>query len=188
MLSKFEKHLTDMNVFNAETPKIVTALIDTIPNNVPYKMKQVLTIHEIVTYISQFRFNILHWNNSIIPINVITFLIAESGMGKDSIVKTIRKSFQPSYDLIRNKQLQILEQQAIQRAVDEGLENPTSYHIYNQFLKPLNVHRFCSPQKKRKNIKGVCVGGTTTTRRSKIKLSFLGARANLPFPCFLHSA
>ena len=138
MLSKFEKHLTDMNVFNAETPKIVTALIDTIPNNVPYKMKQVLTIHEIVTYISQFRFNILHWNNSIIPINVITFLIAESGMGKDSIVKTIRKSFQPSYDLIRNKQLQILEQQAIQRAVDEGLENPTSYHVYNQFLKPLN--------------------------------------------------
>lgn len=138
MLSKIEKYLIDKNAFNTLTPKIITDIIDTIPNAVPYKMKQLLTIHEIVTYISQFRYNIKHWNNSKIPINTITFLIAESGIGKDSVVKTIRKSFQSSYDIIRAKQLDILTAQAIQTAIEQEMENPDSYHVFCQFMKPLN--------------------------------------------------
>lgn len=144
MLSKLEKYLIDKNVFNAPTPSIITNLISTIPNNVPYKMKQLLVIHEIITYVSQFRHNIRHWNGSVIPINCITFLIAESGIGKDSIVKTIRKSFQNSYDTIKKIQMDILTKQAIQAATVAGLENPDSYHTYYPFLEPLNP-LFVSP-------------------------------------------
>ena len=138
MLSKLEKYLIDKGVFTTPTPNIITNLINTIPNNVPYKMKQLLVIHEIVTYCSQFRYNIKHWNNSLIPVNIISFLIAESGIGKDSIVKTIRKSFQSSYDKIKSKQLAILTEQAIQDATAAGLENPDSYHVYAPFFRPLN--------------------------------------------------
>lgn len=138
MLSKLETYLNDKNVFNSTTPKIITDIINTISNTVPYKMKQLLVIHEIITYTSQFRYNIKHWNNSLIPINAITFLIAESGIGKDSIVKTIRKSFQPSYDIIRTKQLNIIIERAIEMAIKEELENPESYHTYFQFMQPLN--------------------------------------------------
>lgn len=138
MLSKLETYLTEKNVFNYKTPNIVTALIETIPTNIPYKMKLVLVISEIITFISQFRINIRHWNNSSIPINAITFLIAESGASKDSTLKTIRKNFKPSYDIINGKRKDEAKRIAIERATELGMENPTNYHTYSEFYTAPN--------------------------------------------------
>lgn len=138
MLSKLETYLNEKNVFNYKEPKIVTNLINTIPSNIPYKMKAILVISEIITYISQFRINIKHWNNSSIPINAITFLIAESGASKDSTLKNIRKSFQSSYDLINKKRREIAINNAINKAKELNLENPTNYHVYSEFYTAPN--------------------------------------------------
>lgn len=138
MLSKLETYLTEKNVFNHKVPNIVTALVDTIPTNIPDKMKTILVISEIITFISQFRINIKHWNNSSIPINAISFLIAESGASKDSTLKTIRKSFKSSYDIINNKRKEEAKRIAIQRATELGMENPTNYHTYSEFYTAPN--------------------------------------------------
>lgn len=138
MLSKLETYLTEKNVFNHKTPNVITALVETIPTNIPYKMKLILVISEIITFISQFRINIKHWNNSSIPINAITFLIAESGASKDSTLKTVRKSFKSSYDIINNKRKEEAKRIAIQKATDLGMENPTNFHTYSEFYTAPN--------------------------------------------------
>lgn len=133
MLSKLETYLTEKNVFNYDTPAIIKALIDTIPNNIPYKMKLLLVLNEVILFTSQFRINIKHWNGSSIPVNVINFLLAESGASKDSSLKTVRKNFKKGYDIINEKRLEIAERLAKTKATEAGEENPENYHVYKDY-------------------------------------------------------
>lgn len=90
MLDMLEKEINSLNLFEGNMPEIVTAIADSIPSQtIPYRMKIALAVSEIMLFISQFKINIKHWNDSIIPINNIMFCIAKSGASKDSSLKAI---------------------------------------------------------------------------------------------------
>lgn len=136
MLDSLEKHLNKLQVFEGNIPEIVTAIADSIPSNtIPYKMKLAFAVSEIVTFVSQFRRNIQHWNGSIIPINSVMFCIAKSGASKDSSVKAARKCFSKSYELINEERKEYAKQKAIEKAKEDGCD-PLLVHkwvVYGEY-------------------------------------------------------
>ena len=100
MLKLLKEELYKHNIFSGELPKYVDILYKTITSNLPDKMKLTLVISEVMLFTSQLRRNILLWDNALIPTNFITFCIAESGIGKDKTIKTLRTCFKDGYDLI----------------------------------------------------------------------------------------
>lgn len=139
MLELLKQDLQKEGLFNGEIPEIIIALTNAIPNqNIPYRMKLTIAMSEAILFISQFRKNILHWNNSQIPINAISFSIAASGSGKDSSVNAARKCFETGYEIINQKRKDKAVEQAIKKANLAGKENPDEWSVYKNFLIPPN--------------------------------------------------
>lgn len=134
MLDLIEKEINSLNLFEGNIPEIVKAVADSIPSQtIPYRMKIALAISEIVTYISQFRINIKHWNGSIIPINSIMFCIAKSGASKDSSLKAARKCFAKGYEKINEVRQQSAINKAIEQATEAGYDIPDKFAGYKDF-------------------------------------------------------
>lgn len=134
MLDMLEKEINNLNLFEGNTPEIVKAVADSIPSQtIPYRMKIALAVSEIMTFISQFRINIEHWNGSIIPINSIMFCIAKSGASKDSSLKAARKCFQKGYDIINEIRQQTAINNAIEQATNAGYDIPDKFAGYKDF-------------------------------------------------------
>ena len=132
-----EQELKKLGVFNEEFPDYVEELTKSIPNiNVPYKMKVALTITEIIRFVSQFKKNILLSNDSLIPINSLTFCLAKSGIGKDSSIRAVSKCFEDSYKFIEELRKTRATNNAIEKANEEGLTNPESWSVYKDFYMP----------------------------------------------------
>jgi len=134
VLDLLKQELDKHNVFSSQLPSVLTALADAIPiTTITHRMKLTFAVAELMLFASQFRRNILHWNNSLIPINAITFGLSKSGDGKDSGVNAIRKCFQSSYDRINSNRKELAHSQAKAKAALEGLENPNEWNIYKEF-------------------------------------------------------
>src|SRR5574344_910997 len=139
MLDMLEKEISSLNLLEGNTPEIVIAIANSIPSQtIPYRMKIALAISEIILFTSQFRINIKHWNDSIIPINSIMFCIAKSGASKDSSLKAARKCFEEGYSLINESRMQAAIDRAIKQAVANGEEIPERYVTYKKYLTPPN--------------------------------------------------
>jgi hypothetical protein len=139
MLDILEKEINSLNLNEGNLPEIVKAIADSIPSRtIPYRMKLALAISEIMLYTSQFRLNIKHWNNSIIPVNTITFCIAKSGAAKDSSIKAARKCFAEGYEIIEKIRKDNAIQKAIKKAVEEGKDNPEAFSVYKNYLQVPN--------------------------------------------------
>ena len=138
MLDMLEKEINSLNLFDGNTPEIVKAIADSIPSqNIPYRMKTALAVSEIMLFISQFRINIKHWNDSIIPINSITFCIAKSGASKDSSLKAARKCFSTGYEKLEEYRKTAAIDRAIQKATDDGCDVPDKFAVYkNYYVAP----------------------------------------------------
>jgi hypothetical protein len=130
-----EKEINKLNLFSGNLPEIVTAIADSIPSRtIPYRMKLAFAVSEIMLFASQFRFNIKHWNDSIIPINSIMFCIAKSGASKDSSIKAARKCFEESYKIINQKRHDNAVATAINKAADAGYDLPEKFASYKDFF------------------------------------------------------
>ena len=82
VLEQTQQTLKDLGAFSSELPPIVDLVVKSIPiNNIPDKMKLIISISEIVTFASQFRRNIWHWDGFELPINATAFVVAKSGAG-----------------------------------------------------------------------------------------------------------
>lgn len=135
MLDMLEKEINSLNLFEGNMPEIVTAIADSIPSQtIPYRMKIALAVSEIMLFISQFKINIKHWNDSIIPINSIMFCIAKSGASKDSSLKAARKCFAPGYKIINEMRNEAAIERAIETAREAGCDLPHKYAAYKDFL------------------------------------------------------
>lgn len=135
MLDMLEKEINSLNLFEGNMPEIVTAIADSIPSQtIPYRMKIALAVSEIMLFISQFKINIKHWNDSIIPINSIMFCIAKSGASKDSSLKAARKCFAPGYKIINEMRNEAAIERAIKAAREAGCDLPHKYAAYKDFL------------------------------------------------------
>lgn len=139
MLELLKQELTDRHAFSGKIPTILASLADSIPNNtIPYRMKLTFAISELILFASHFRRNIQHWNNSLIPINAITFSLAASGTGKDSSVNAVRKCFDSGYNSLNHKRKDLAHSKARAIAASEGLENPNDWNIYKEFYHEPN--------------------------------------------------
>lgn len=134
LLDILEKEINNLGIYEGKyTPEIVKAIVESIPSNISTKIKQALAISEIITFISQFRINIRHWNESIIPINAITFCIAQSGAAKDSSLKAARACFKQGYNIINKYRNDSAVKRAIELARESGYEFPEKFASYKDF-------------------------------------------------------
>lgn len=137
-LELLEEELKKRGVFNTPLPKFINELADSIPNKLDPKMKLTIAVSEIILFASQFRRNIKHWNNSLIPINAITFCISGSGTGKDSSINAMRKNFLGGYEVINHLRVEKAKETAKSIARSKGLAMPDSPDIYEKFYdKPM---------------------------------------------------
>lgn len=134
MLDMLEKEINNLNLFEGNLPEIILAIADSIPSQtIPYRMKIALAMSELILFTSQFRINIKHWNDSIIPINSIMFCIAKSGASKDSSLKAARKCFESGYRIINEERNINAINLAIAKATEEGYEAPHLFASYKDF-------------------------------------------------------
>ena len=134
-----EKKINSLNLFEGNIPEILKVTADSIPSrSIPYRMRLTLAVSELITYISQFRINIRHWNDSLIPINAITFCIATSGASKDSSARAVRKCFEEGYSIINKVRKEEAKNRAIAQAKDNGCDVPESFACYKDFYKAPN--------------------------------------------------
>lgn len=136
LLNILEKEIEKFSLYEGKyIPEIVKAIIEATSSSIDTKIKMALAISEIILFISQFRINIKHWNESIIPINSITFCVAPSGAAKDSSLRTIRSCFSDAYNFIQSCRKKEAIQNAIQLATDAHYDFPTKYECYKEFYE-----------------------------------------------------
>ena len=139
MYNLLRKELEKDNVFDGRLPQIITDLANSVNNpKVPYRMKLAIAVSEFVLFFSQFQKKIKLADDNLIPINSISFVIAPSGIGKDSAKDAIRSCFGESYRQINNRRKNNAKERAIRMAREEGLENPTAFEVYKEFYIPPN--------------------------------------------------
>ena len=136
MIDILKQELDKRGVFTTPIPKFLTELTKTIANPaIPDKMKLTIAISEVILFCSQFRRNILHPNNSLIPINAISFAISASGTGKDSSVSSIRKTFDDAYEKINEIRNQKAINDAIEKASKDKKANSFDPKVYLGYYK-----------------------------------------------------
>lgn len=136
MLAKIKEELDNLNAFNTPLPDFVEQLVKTIPSEkIDKTMKITIAISELITFTSQFRRNILHYNGSLIPINAITFCISNSGAGKDSSINTMRRNFENGYKIITDIRQQIAVDKAIKIATSKNLAKANEPIGYSRFYE-----------------------------------------------------
>ena len=114
ILEQARAELNSLDAFSTDLPPIVKLVSQAIPiNTIPERMKLIISISEIVSFASQFRRNIWHWDGFELPINATSFVIAGSGDGKDSAVKAVRRCFAIANDHINEERKSLAKKQAI---------------------------------------------------------------------------
>jgi len=133
MLPELKATLEQAGALTNNLPPIINRIVDSIPINVPLRFKQTIAVSEIMLYASHLRRNIAHWDGGSIPVNSISFVIAGSGIGKDSGVNYARKCFSAGYQLINEKRLEIAVQQAVKLASLDGCDQPYLHENYSKY-------------------------------------------------------
>ena len=134
ILEQARADLESLDAFSTDLPPIVKLVSQAIPiNTIPDKMKLIISISEIVSFASQFRRNIWHWDGFELPINATSFVIAGSGAGKDASVKAVRRCFAVANSHITHERNAIAKKQAIAAASEAGETPPYEYENYKKF-------------------------------------------------------
>jgi len=135
MLNIYKQALLDAGCFKHVYPDIIKVGMNTVSTNAPEKMKALLIASELTVFASNLRKPIM-WDGTLIPVNIISFVIADSGIGKDSSMKSIRNALAPAYEKI-NKYREIhAKAQAVEDAETDG-KKPTDWRKY--YSKPRDL-------------------------------------------------
>lgn len=134
ILEQAKAELTALGAFSADLPPIVDLVAKSIPiNTIPDRMKLIISISEIISFASQFRRNIWHWDGFEFPINATSFVIAGSGEGKDLTVKAVRRCFAVATANILEERKTLAKKIAISAASEAGETPPYEYENYKKF-------------------------------------------------------
>ena len=134
ILEQAKAELTALGAFSADLPPIVDLVAKSIPiNTIPDRMKLIISISEIISFASQFRRNIWHWDGFELPINATSFVIAGSGEGKDLTVKAVRRCFSVATANILEERKTLAKKIAISAASEAGETPPYEYENYKKF-------------------------------------------------------
>ena len=131
----------ELDKYGALTPSInssIQEVINAIPySTVPDRMKVTIALSQISSFASQFKRNLMLWDDSSIPLNSIAFVLTGSGAGKDSSVKAARKCFSPGYDAILKNREALAVREAISKATTQEEASASEYDVYSAYMKPL---------------------------------------------------
>lgn len=131
------KELSKDRVFDRQLPPIAEQVVNAIPyTTVPERMKATIAINEVITFASQFRRNIVLWDDTEVPINSISFVLIGSGGGKDSSVRAARKCFKPGYDIIEEERTAVNEAYAKEAAQKDGQKLYEDENVFAPYMKP----------------------------------------------------
>lgn len=135
MIEMFRKRLLEAGCFERKYPSIIQVGMNTISTNAPEKMKALMIMTELTVFASNLRKPIL-WDKSTIPVNTISFIIAGSGVGKDSSMQMIRKALAPAYVKIN----QYREDHAKAKAVEDAeLDGKKAKEWRKYYSKPRDL-------------------------------------------------
>lgn len=137
MLELTRAELSKVDAFSLTLNRHVQSVVNAIPYNVDPRMKAVIAATQLTVFASQFRRNIHLWDETLVPINTISFVVTGSGAGKDSSVKAARKCFKPGYDAILAKRHTDEVHAAQVRAANAGEDLSSEYEVYKKYLRPL---------------------------------------------------
>lgn len=138
MLNLTRQELEKRDAFNPQLNPITQQLINAIPfSTVPDKMKYVLVTSQLINFSAQFKRNIKLWDDTLVPINAISFVIAPSGGGKDSSVRAGRKPFADGFKRIETARYQKAVKAAIEAARAAGEDPPNEPAVYEPYMLPI---------------------------------------------------
>lgn len=141
MLELSRNYLQEKGAFSTKQSPIISQVAAAIPfATVPDRMKLSIATSEIITFASQFRRNIMHWDNTSVPINSITMILTASGKNKDSSVRAVRKCFKSSYNALDEKRNALAVIEAKKLAEEQGSGD---YKMFLDQVKPAPI--FISP-------------------------------------------
>lgn len=145
MLELARKYLEELNAFDTTMAPILRKITNAIPyETVPERMKATIAVSEVMTFASQFRRNVLHWDGTEVPVNSIGCVITASGENKDSSVRAARKCLSTGYEMIERKRKTLAIEAAKQAATDAMEETPGEPETYlKYYTSPAPV--FMSP-------------------------------------------
>jgi len=136
MLDTLRTHLSSEGVFKGEISPHLINMTDAVTGDVTYSMKLSVAVSELMLYASQFRRYIkLPADKTAIPINSISFVLAASGANKDRTVKAIRSALSKGYAKIDAHRNKLATKLAIQKAKDEGVEDPERWDRHKDFFR-----------------------------------------------------
>jgi len=98
-----KKELDKLKAFEPTTNSVVMKMISTLGDEVPYRMSVVLANYTMASFVGHFHWKIELEVNNLVPVNVISFVLAKSGAKKTSSVKKLRSCLDLGYDLIEAK-------------------------------------------------------------------------------------
>lgn len=126
MLDMLTNELQSKGALNTNNlPDVITMVADALPKvEITDKMRLAAAQSEVMLFAGMLRRNMILWDDTSVPINGITFLISESGAGKDRTAKGVRKCFDKGYELIGEKRTALAKQRAIETASAEGSDDP----------------------------------------------------------------
>lgn len=119
---------------NKHTQQVVNSIVF---QNVDPRVKAVIAIAQITNFASQFKRKIVLWDDTLVPINAISFVVMGSGDGKDSSVKAARKCFKDGYKLVESAVEEMEIDNAQQAASEAGESNPEMEGVYKPYMKPI---------------------------------------------------
>jgi len=128
MQEMFKQSLLSAGCFTNNYPAILKVGMDTVATDAPEKMKALMIMTELTVFASNLRKPIL-WEGAKIPVNTISFVIAGSGVGKDSSMQMIRRALKPAYVKIDAYREQHAKAKAIEDAEADG-KKPADWRKY----------------------------------------------------------
>ena len=82
MLQLTKTELESKQALTPQLNSITSRVVEAIPfPTVPYRMKCVIAVAQITNFAAQFKRNIKLWDDTLVPINAISFSVAGSGLG-----------------------------------------------------------------------------------------------------------
>jgi hypothetical protein len=100
-------------------------------------MKATIAISHVMQFASQFRRNIVLWDETSVPISSIGVILCDSGAGKDSSHRAAKRCFASGYELLHKETDTRARKLAIERATAAEEELPEEYEIYKKYLNPI---------------------------------------------------
>lgn len=127
----YHDYLTELGVFSGELPDILLKAVGSISTNATPKMKVLMAMSELVLFASNLRKPIHLYNEVIMPVNSISFLLSASGTAKDSSLNAIRGAMAPAYASIEKYRKEHAIELAKAKAVTAGKEEDDWREFYS---------------------------------------------------------